>query len=89
MLSSILSAVGLFGLSYVRTPLEAFAAATIFGIGKSFFWPTMLGVTAEGLPSDGELPALACLAEACRSPASPRAPQNLRGSSPNKKAEVS
>jgi MFS family permease len=53
MLSSVLSAAGLFGLSMVHTPTQAFAAATIFGFGKTFFWPTMLGVTSERFPRGG------------------------------------
>jgi MFS family permease len=54
-LSSILAAIGLFSLSSVRTPLHAFAAATIFGIGKTYFWPVMLGVTSERFPKGGAL----------------------------------
>ena len=30
-------------------------AATIFGIGKTFLWPTMIGVTAELFPRGGPL----------------------------------
>ena len=30
-------------------------AATLYGIGKTFFWPTMLGVTAEQCPKGGAL----------------------------------
>jgi hypothetical protein len=33
----------------------AFAAATVFGIGKTYLWPTMLGVTAEQFPRGGAL----------------------------------
>jgi hypothetical protein len=33
----------------------AFAAATVFGVGKTFFWPTMIGVTAEQFPRGGAL----------------------------------
>ncbi len=51
--SGILSAIGLFGLSYVQTLFQVFVAATIFGIGKTFFWPTMLGVTSERFPKGG------------------------------------
>lgn len=51
--SSILSAIGLFWLSDVRTALMAFAAATIFGIGKTYFWPTMLGLVSERFPKGG------------------------------------
>lgn len=50
---SILSAVGLYALSYATTPLLAFGAATIFGVGKTYFWPTMLGVTSEQFPRGG------------------------------------
>jgi MFS family permease len=30
-------------------------AATLFGIGKSYFWPTMLGITADRFPKGGPL----------------------------------
>ena len=30
-------------------------AATIYGLGKTFFWPTMLGVVAERFPKGGAL----------------------------------
>ena len=33
----------------------ALAAATLFGVGKTFLWPTMLGVTAEQFPRGGAL----------------------------------
>ena len=52
-ISSVVSAVGLFGLAGVSTPLQAFAAATIFGAGKAFFWPTMMAVTSEQFPRGG------------------------------------
>ena len=52
-LSSVFSAIGLYWLSSVRTALMAFAAATIFGIGKTYFWPTMLGITSERFPKGG------------------------------------
>src|SRR2546428_3712362 len=45
-LCAILSAVGLFALSHADTPVLAFAAATVFGVGVSYFWPTMLGATS-------------------------------------------
>jgi MFS family permease len=32
-----------------------FAAATLYGIGKTFFWPTMLGLTSEQCPKGGAL----------------------------------
>ena len=54
-LASIFSAIGLFSLSGVSTPMQAFAAATIYGIGKTYFWPTMLGVCSELFPKGGAL----------------------------------
>ena len=56
--SAILSAIGLYWLGSLEagaSPLVAFAAATVFGIGKTYFWPTMLGVTAEQFPKGGAL----------------------------------
>jgi len=53
--SSVLAAVGLLALSHVRTPLAAFAAATVYGVGKTYFWPTMLGVVSERFPKGGAL----------------------------------
>jgi MFS family permease len=55
---SVLSAVGLYWLGSLQpgaSPVIAFAAATIFGVGKTYFWPTMLGVTAEQFPRGGAL----------------------------------
>lgn len=59
---SILSAVGLFWLGSLKegsSAFVAFLAAGVFGIGKTYFWPTMLGVTAEKFPKGGSL--LMCL----------------------------
>jgi hypothetical protein len=55
---SLLTALGLYwlgGLQPGASPVVAFAAATVFGIGKTFFWPTMIGVTAEQFPRGGAL----------------------------------
>jgi MFS family permease len=54
-LCSVLSAAGLWAMSNVGTPAQAFAAATLFGVGKTFFWPVMLGMTAERFPKGGAL----------------------------------
>jgi hypothetical protein len=53
--SAILSGAGLYWLSYVDNAALAFTAATVFGIGIAYFWPTMLGVTAERFPKGGAL----------------------------------
>ena len=51
--SALLSAIGLFALSFAYDFKTAIAAATIFGLGIVYFWPTMLGVTAERFPRGG------------------------------------
>ena len=44
------------GVVVTGTPLVAiFGAATLYGVGKTFFWPTMLGITAEQSPKGGAL----------------------------------
>ncbi|HQZ69085.1 MAG TPA: MFS transporter, partial [Planctomycetaceae bacterium] len=55
--SSILAIAGLFALSKCGNAGIGmiFAAATLYGFGKTFFWPTMLGVTAEQCPKGGAL----------------------------------
>jgi MFS family permease len=55
LVCSALSAVGLWALSYADGAVTAFAAATIFGVGVCYFWPTMLGVTSEQFPKGGAL----------------------------------
>ena len=52
--SSAIAAVGLFSLS-MATGLAILAAATLYAFGKTFFWPTMLGVVAEQFPKGGAL----------------------------------
>jgi len=55
---SILTGLGLYWLGSLQPgtgAFVAFAAATLFGIGKSYFWPTMIGVTAEQFPRGGAL----------------------------------
>ena len=51
---SIIAAAGLFLLSR-SSGVMILAAATIYGLGKTFFWPTMLGVVAERFPKGGAL----------------------------------
>lgn len=54
LFSAIFSAIGIYWLSYA-TGYSAFAAAAVFGMGVSFFWPTMLGFVSENLPKTGAL----------------------------------
>jgi MFS family permease len=52
---SLLAALGLVALSHVEGAAMAFAAATVYAVGKTFFWPTMLGVVSEQCPKGGAL----------------------------------
>lgn len=52
--SSAVAAFGLFLLSG-SSGIMVLVAATVFGLGKSFFWPTMLGVVSERFPKGGAL----------------------------------
>lgn len=52
--SSILAIVGLMTLSFTAGAM-IFAAATLYAVGKTFFWPTMLGIVAEQSPKGGAL----------------------------------
>lgn len=55
--SSVLAIAGLLALSKTGGAGLAviFGAATLYGFGKTFFWPTMLGITAEQCPKGGAL----------------------------------
>jgi MFS family permease len=52
--SAGVAACGLAFLSQ-SSGIMILAAATLYGFGKSFFWPTMLGVAAEQFPKGGAL----------------------------------
>jgi hypothetical protein len=54
---ALLAILGLTALSKSNGASLAmiFGAATLYGIGKTFFWPTMLGVTSEQCPKGGAL----------------------------------
>jgi MFS family permease len=55
--SSVLAIAGLFALSKTGSSGLGLivAAATLYAFGKTFFWPTMLGVTSEQCPKGGSL----------------------------------
>jgi MFS family permease len=58
LICSGLAGLGLYWLGSLHSgvsPAVAFLAATVFGVGKSFLWPTMIGVTAERFPRGGAL----------------------------------
>src|SRR6266540_35698 len=50
-----LAMIGLFWLGTSTVGFAVFLAATIYGVGKTFFWPTMLGVVSERFPKGGAL----------------------------------
>lgn len=55
--SAILGTAGLVLLGHplTNTAVMWFAAVTVYGIGKTFYWPTMLGVISERYPRGGAL----------------------------------
>ncbi len=53
-ISSLFAAAGLVFLSAAHG-LVIIAAATVYGIGQTFFWPTTLGLVAERFPRGGAL----------------------------------
>lgn len=56
-LLAVCSAIAILGLVLLSKTagMMIFVAATIYGVGKTFFWPTMLGVVAERFPKGGAL----------------------------------
>ncbi|MEO0469159.1 MAG: MFS transporter [Bacteroidota bacterium] len=52
--SAALAALGLFYLS-TAAGISILLAATLYGLGKTFFWPTTLGIVAEQFPRGGAL----------------------------------
>jgi hypothetical protein len=54
-ISAVLGCTGLYLLGTVQGGLAILAAGTIYGIGKTFYWPTMLGVVGERYPKGGAL----------------------------------
>ena len=50
-----IAALGLVALSQAEGAGLIFLAATLYGVGKTFFWPTTLGVVAEQFPRGGAM----------------------------------
>ncbi len=53
--SAACGAIGLQFLGTFNTGVAIVLAATIYGIGKTFFWPTMLAVVSEQFPRGGAI----------------------------------
>ena len=54
IVSCVLAAIGLVMLSKAAG-LAILGAATLYGVGKTYLWPTMLGIVAERFPKGGAL----------------------------------
>ncbi len=54
LFSAIFSGIGLYLMS-ISSGAMLFAAATVFALGVAYFWPNMLGVVAEKVPTSGAL----------------------------------
>ena len=54
-LSCLGAALGLFALSLANSPLTALLAATVWGTGVCYMWPTMLATASERFPKGGAL----------------------------------
>jgi len=52
--SSLIATLGLVALSF-STGIMILLAATLYGVGKTYLWPTMLGIVAERFPKGGAL----------------------------------
>jgi hypothetical protein len=52
---SLLAALGLVALGAADSPVTGLLAATVWGLGVCFLWPTMLANVAERYPRGGEL----------------------------------
>jgi MFS family permease len=53
--SSILGCIGLNLLSTATTVTACVVAATVYAFGKTFLWPTMLGVVSDRFPKGGAI----------------------------------
>jgi MFS family permease len=53
--SAVFGAAGLTMLGSAEGAVMCVVAATIYGIGKTFLWPTMLGVVSEQFPKGGAI----------------------------------
>lgn len=54
LFSAVFAGIGLYLLS-ISSGWWTFGAAAVFGLGVAYFWPNMLGVVAEKVPTSGAL----------------------------------
>lgn len=55
MVSALFGATGLTLLSHADSIIFCVLAASVYGIGKTFLWPTMLAVVSEQFPKGGAI----------------------------------
>jgi fucose permease len=53
--SCLMASLGLFALSFANSPVTALLAATVWGTGVCYMWPTMLATASERFPRGGAL----------------------------------
>jgi MFS family permease len=53
--SCLLGSLGLVALSFANSPVMGFLAATVWGTGVCYMWPTMLATASERFPRGGAL----------------------------------
>lgn len=53
--SCLLASLGLLALSFANSPLLGLLAATVWGAGVCYMWPTMLATASERFPKGGAL----------------------------------
>ncbi len=53
--SCLLASLGLVALSFANSPVTGVLAATLWGIGVCYMWPTMLATASERFPHGGAL----------------------------------
>jgi hypothetical protein len=54
-ISCLLASLGLFSLSVADSPITGLLAATVWGTGVCYMWPTMLATASERFPRGGAL----------------------------------
>jgi len=55
LVSAALGCIGLYFLGSVQGVVMVWVAVTIYSLGKTFLWPTMLGVVGERFPKGGAI----------------------------------
>jgi len=53
--SCLLASIGLYALSFANSPVTGLLAATVWGTGVCYMWPTMLATASERFPRGGAL----------------------------------